>query len=151
MVVKGQRVSPNICYEDLFGEQLAASLVQGGENAPTVLVNVSNIGWFGDSVAIDQHLQISRMRALELGRPMIRATNTGATAAIDHTGKVTASLPRLTEGHLEAQVHGRTGLTPYASWAGRHGLLPIWAVCLVVAALSVRLRRRSRRRGRAGS
>lgn len=70
----------------MFGEELAAHF-GNAVTAPTVLVNLSNIGWFGDSVAIDQHLSISRMRALEFERPMLRATNTGATVVIDHRGK----------------------------------------------------------------
>ncbi|MGY6298079.1 nitrilase-related carbon-nitrogen hydrolase, partial [Vibrio parahaemolyticus] len=78
---------PNICYEDLFGEELAARFFDPAQ-APTVLVNFSNIGWFGNTLAVDQHLQISRMRALELERPMVRATNTGATVIIDHRGVV---------------------------------------------------------------
>jgi apolipoprotein N-acyltransferase len=127
----GQRVSTNICYEDLFGEELAASFADP-LSAPTVLVNLSNIGWFGDTVAIDQHLQISRLRAMELGRPMLRATNTGATAAIDHRGVVTHSLPRLTRDRLAATVEGRTGLTPYAAWASQWGQWPVWGLCLVL-------------------
>ncbi|MBE0589938.1 MAG: apolipoprotein N-acyltransferase, partial [Hydrogenophaga sp.] len=127
----GQRIAPNICYEDLFGEELAASF-ENPETAPTVLVNLSNIAWFGDSVAIDQHLQISRLRALELGRPMLRATNTGATAVINHRGEVTHQLPRLTRGRLEAVVEGRSGSTPFARWAGRWGLWPAWVACLTV-------------------
>ena len=144
----GQRVAANICYEDLFGEELAASFRDPAQ-APTVLVNLSNIAWFGDTVAIDQHLQISRLRALELGRPMLRATNTGATAAIDHRGVVTHALPRLTRGHLAAEVEGRTGLTPYARWASRWGLWPVWGLCLAVVTLIAGLRwhaRRGRRR-----
>ena len=136
----GQRVAANICYEDLFGEELAASFRDPAQ-APTILVNLSNIGWFGDTVAIDQHLQISRLRALELGRPMLRATNTGATAAIDHRGVVTHQLPRLTQGRLVAQVEGRDGLTPYARWAGRWGLWPVWGLCMAVVAVIVGLRR----------
>ena len=128
----GQRLAPNICYEDLFGEELAASFADSNR-APTVLVNLSNIAWFGDTVAIDQHLQISRLRALEMGRPMLRATNTGATAVIDHRGKVTHRLPRLTRGRLEAEVQGREGLTPYARWVSRWGLVPLWVLSLGVA------------------
>ncbi|TNF60720.1 MAG: apolipoprotein N-acyltransferase [Burkholderiales bacterium] len=144
----GQRIAPNICYEDLFGEELAAGF-RDGARAPTVLVNLSNIAWFGDTVAIDQHLHISRLRALELGRPMLRATNTGATAAIDHLGRVTHLLPRLTRGRLEAQVQGREGLTPYARWAARWGLWPLWIGCAVIAvavALGGRLAPRRRPR-----
>ena len=85
--VGGERVAPNICYEDLFGEELAARFVPEA-SAPTILANISNIGWFGRTIAVEQHLRISRMRSLELQRPMIRATNTGATAVIDHRGVV---------------------------------------------------------------
>jgi apolipoprotein N-acyltransferase len=117
--------------------------------APTVLVNLSNIGWFGDTVAIDQHLHISRLRAMELGRPMLRATNTGATAVIDHRGVVTHLLPRLTRDRLEAQVQGRERPTPYARWASRWGLWPLWLGCLaVVAGVVLAGRLRSRRRAR---
>lgn len=140
----GQRVAPNICYEDLFGEELAQSFADSA-GAPTVLINLSNIGWFGDTVAIDQHLNISRLRALELGRPMLRATNTGATAVIDHTGRVTHQLPRLTRDRLEARVQGRTGLTPYARWASRWGLWPVWGLCGAVLLLAVAARSAGRR------
>ena len=127
----GQRIAPNVCYEDLFGEELAVAF-HGASGAPTVLVNVSNIAWFGDTVAIDQHRHISRLRALELQRPMLRATNTGATVVIDHLGRVQAELPRLTRGRLEATVQGRQGLTPYARWAGRWGQWPLVGLALLV-------------------
>ena len=126
---QGQRLSPNICYEDLFGEELAAQFKDGAQ-APTALVNVSNIAWFGNTIAVDQHLNISRMRAMELGRPMLRATNTGATAIIDHQGRVTHQLPRFTRGTLVGTYEGRTGLTPYARWAAAWGLWPLWLLCL---------------------
>ena len=141
----GQRVAPNICYEDLFGEELAASF-RDPATAPTVMVNLSNIGWFGDTVAIDQHLHISRLRAMELGRPMLRATNTGATAAIDHRGVVTQRLPRLTRDRLEASVQGRTGMTPYARWTSRWGQGPVWLLCLAVVALALGVRKAGVRR-----
>jgi apolipoprotein N-acyltransferase len=121
----GERLSPNICYEDLFGEDLAKQFADR-ERAPTILVNMSNIGWFGDSVAIDQHLAISRMRAIEFDRPVIRATNTGATAIVDHRGVVTHALPRLTRGVLAGDVEGRTTITPYVAWLSRFGLWPLW-------------------------
>ncbi|RJP62966.1 MAG: apolipoprotein N-acyltransferase [Comamonadaceae bacterium] len=143
----GQRIAPNICYEDLFGEELAASF-RDPTAAPTVLVNLSNIAWFGDSVAIDQHLHISRLRAIELGRPMLRATNTGATAVIDHQGQVTHQLQRLTRGRLEASVQGRSGLTPYARWTARWGLMPLWVGCLVLVLLFASTRHWGRRGGR---
>jgi apolipoprotein N-acyltransferase len=137
---KGQRLAPNICYEDLFGEELGARFI-APDQAPTIFVNVSNIGWFGDSVAIDQHLQISRMRALEFDRPMIRATNTGATVVIDHAGRVTHSMPRLTRGVLVATVEGRTGTTPFAWWVARFGLWPLWLIALAIVFIAARARR----------
>ena len=137
----GERVAPNICYEDLFGEELAARFVPEAV-APTILANLSNIGWFGQTIAVPQHLNISRLRTLELQRPMLRATNTGATAVVDHRGVVTASLAPFSRGILEARVEGRDGLTPFAQWAGRFGLWPLWA--LGIGALLL-LRRRARR------
>ena len=132
---QGQRLAPNICYEDLFGEELAAQFTDPARS-PTIMVNVSNIAWFGNSVAIDQHLQISRMRALEFERPMIRATNTGATVIIDHRGRVTDSLPRLTRGVLAGDVEGRTAITSYAWWVSRLGLWPCWLLALATVAFA---------------
>lgn len=136
---KGQRLAANICYEDLFGEELGVRFVDPAR-APTIFVNVSNIGWFGDTVAIDQHLQISRMRALEFERPMVRATNTGATVIIDHTGQVAQSLPRYTRGTLVGTVEGRSGTTPFAWWVGRLGLWPLWLLSLAIVFIAVRAR-----------
>jgi apolipoprotein N-acyltransferase len=139
-VFHGERIGANICYEDLFGEELAARFVDPA-NAPTMFANISNIGWFGDSPAIAQHLQISRMRALEFQRPMLRATNTGATVVIDHTGRVTASLAPHTQGVLDGAVQGRTGLTPFAWWASRFGVWPLWLLGAAIVAASARRRR----------
>ena len=125
-VVKGERIAPNICYEDLFGEELAQRFIDPAK-APTMFANISNIGWFGDTIAIDQHLHISRMRSLEFERPMLRATNTGATVVIDHRGRVTQSLKPYTRGVLDANAQGREGLTPYAWWASRCSLWPLAA------------------------
>ena len=135
MAWAGQRIAPNICYEDLFGEELGARFADP-QQAPTIFVNLSNIGWFGDSVAIDQHLAISRMRALEFERPMVRATNTGATAVIDHRGEVTHRLPSMTRGVLLAEVQGRTGLTPFARWVAWGGLAPLWVLGGLVLAVA---------------
>jgi apolipoprotein N-acyltransferase len=137
-----ERVAPNICYEDLFGEELARRFSDEA-TAPTVLANVGNIGWFGDTIAVPQHLLVTRLRTLELQRPMLRATNTGATAVVDHRGVVTALLPPFTVGVLEATVQGREGLTPFARWAGAAGLWPLWAL----AALGLAWPRGGARRG----
>ena len=138
---RGERLAPHICYEDLFGEELAARFVVPAA-APTIFVNLSNIGWFGNTVAIDQHLSISRMRALEFERPFIRATNTGDTVVIDHTGRVTHALARHTRGVLLAQVQGREGLTLYAWWSARFGLWPLWILATGVVAFAAVLRLR---------
>ena len=138
-VVKGERIGPNICYEDLFGEELAARFTDEA-TAPTLLANLSNIGWFGESIAVDQHLHISRLRSLELQRPMIRATNTGATVVIDHRGKVTHWLAPHTRGVLEGKVQGREGNTPFVAWASRFGLWPPFLLGLTVLGWSLRRR-----------
>ena len=135
LVWQGQRIAPNICYEDLFGEDLAARFIDPAQ-APTIMVNISNIAWFGNTIAIDQHLNISRMRAIELERPMVRATNTGATAIIDHTGRVTHSLQRHTRGVLSGAVEGRSSITPYAWWAARFGLWPWWGLIFTIISIA---------------
>jgi len=110
--VKDQLVLPNVCYEDVFGEEIARQLRDAPRPA-TLLLNVSNLAWYGESVAIPQHLQISRMRSLETGRPMLRATNNGATAIIDGRGKVQQQIPFYQQGALAATVQGMRGMTPY--------------------------------------
>lgn len=134
-----QRLAPNICYEDLFGEELGTRFLNSN-TAPTIFVNTSNLGWFGGGLVIDQHLQISRMRALEFQRPFVRATNTGATVIMDHKGHVIASLPRMTQGVLTGTVEGRTGLTPFAWWISRFGLWPYWILISAVVYFAWRSR-----------
>lgn len=138
--VKDQFVAPTICYEDLFGEELAERFVSATQPAPTLFANVSNLAWFGDTVAIHQHLQIARMRSLEFQRPTIRATNTGATVVIDHHAKVVASLTPNTRGALVSSVQGYEGNTPFAQWAGR---LDLWPEVLLAVGMVLGLRRRS--------
>ena len=139
LALGGQLVAPNICWEDAFGEEIIRQLPQA-----TLLVNVSNVAWFGDSLAPSQHLQISRMRALETGRTMLRATNTGVTAIIDPRGNVVARLPQFTEGVLSGEVQGYGGASPYV----RFGNYPIVLACLALVAALVF--RRLRIVGRAG-
>ena len=138
----GGRWGPNICYEDLYGDELALRFTDD-DTAPTAFVNVSNIGWFGDTIAVDQHLHISRMRALEFQRPMLRATNTGFTGVIDHQGRVSAQLAPFTRGVLDAQVQGRSGLTPYAWWGARLGLWPYAVAALLVLGICALRRTRA--------
>ncbi len=132
----GQRIAPNICYEDLYGEELARRFADTAL-APTLFANVSNLGWFGDSSALPQHLNISRMRSLEFQRPMVRATNTGATAVIDYRGRVVARLPAFQRAVLTATVEGRSGITPFAWWAARGGLWPLIGLALAVVLVMV--------------
>ncbi len=138
----GQRLRPLVCYEDLFGEDIVSSVI--GPQAATVFVNVSNLAWFGRWLVQDQHLQFSQMRAIEFQRPVIRSTNTGATAVVDHKGRVTARLPPLTTGVLEATVEGRTGETPYARWLATCGLWPLIAAALATTGAAALIGRRSR-------
>ncbi len=140
---QGQRLAPNICYEDLFGEELGLRFADPAQ-APTILVNVSNLAWYGNSLAMDQHLQIARMRTQEFERPFVLATNTGVTAILDHRGRIAAVIPRDTRAVLVGEVEGRTGTTPYAWWVSRFGLWPLWlgAAGLVLLAW-LRRRRRS--------
>lgn len=130
--VSGQRVAPTICYEDLYGEEIAARFVDESK-APTVLANVSNLAWFGEDVAIFQHQQIARMRSLEFQIPTIRATNTGATMIVDHDGRIVQRLKPNTRGSLVGAVQGYEGVTPYAWWAGRWGLWPLVLLGLMVS------------------
>lgn len=113
-LITDQRIAMNICYEDVFGEELLPA-IRSTESDPgaTILANVSNLGWFGNTLALPQHLQMARMRVRETGRPMLRATNTGMTAIIAANGDIQAQLPPLSVGVLDGAVQGTTGLTPY--------------------------------------
>jgi apolipoprotein N-acyltransferase len=135
-VVKGERIAPTICYEDVFGDELRARFADVA-TAPTMFANLTNLAWFGNTIAIDQHLAIARLRSLEFARPSMRATNTGATVVIDHLGRVTAQLPPWTRDTLVTTVQGRNGLTPYA----RYGSSPIlfFSVSCLIFALSFAL------------
>ena len=130
----GIRLGVAICYEDMFGEEVSDALP-----AAQALVNVSNDAWFGHSLEAEQHLQASQARALETGRWMLRATNTGATAAIDEKGRVVSRLPEYVAGTLVADVVPRAGMTPYA----RTGNAPVLAI-LAIALFALRPRRRGR-------
>ena len=128
-----KQLSVNICYEDLFGEELAQRFVLDGVRPPDILVNISNLGWFGNTHVIGQHLNIARMRSLELNRPTVRATNSGGTAVINAQGQIEHVLRPYTRGVLSASVvASHDGITPYAYWAGHWGLKPLWGFCLAI-------------------
>jgi len=109
LMVDGTSFGVAICYEDLFGREIVDALP-----AAQILLNVSNDAWYGHSLAADQHLQASQVRAAETGRWMVRATNTGVTAAIDPHGAVVSRLPQFERGTLVASVEPRKGMTPFA-------------------------------------
>lgn len=137
LAIAGQKIAPTLCYEDLFGNELRAALPEA-----TLLVNLSNTAWFGRSLAQPQHLQISRLRALETGRMMLRATNTGITAAIAPDGRVLGSLPPFTPGALVVEAQGFAGTTPYVRWGDALALLI--AIGAVLPACLAAWRRRYR-------
>ncbi|WP_454872669.1 apolipoprotein N-acyltransferase [Paraburkholderia xenovorans] len=122
-IVHNQPVAVDICYEDIFGEEIART-IRESDTPAGVLVNSTNLAWFGDTIALDQHLQIARMRSLETGRPMLRATNTGMTAAIDADGKVLGRLTPYTVGSLDLTVQGTSGSTPYVT-SGNNTVLAV--------------------------
>ncbi len=137
LAVAGQRVAANVCYEDAYGNELIRQLPEA-----TLLVNVSNVAWFGDSLAPAQHLQIARARALETGRMHLTATNTGVTAVVGRDGRVLARLAPFAEGRLDAEVQGYSGATPYV----RFGDWPALAACamLLLGVALIAWTRRSR-------
>jgi apolipoprotein N-acyltransferase len=129
----GQKLGLTICYEDAFGSQQLKVLRDA-----TLLINVTNNAWYGDSTAPHQHLQIARMRALEAGRYLVRAANDGITAAIGPHGEIVARLPQFQEAVLRAEVQPMTGLTPYA----RLGNYPVISAAGALLGLAVWRRRR---------
>lgn len=135
IAVAGQKVAVNICYEDVFGEEIIRQLPEA-----TVLANFTNDAWWGKSFASRQHLQISQMRSLETGRYMLRATNTGVTAVIDQRGHVRAVAPEFETTVLNADVPGYTGTTPYVRW-GNYAFLLI-ALALIIGSLIASRRHR---------
>lgn len=121
----GQQIAVTICYEDVFGAEQLRYLPDA-----TLLVDVSNDAWFGDSIAPHQHLQIAQVRAAEAGRYLLRATNTGVTALVDDAGRVEATLPQFKPAVLKATVRGFEGATPYA-------VVGNWAVVLLAVAATL--------------
>jgi len=125
--VAGQQVAPDICYEDVFGEEVIRHLPQA-----SVLLNLTNDAWYGESHAAEQHNQISRMRALETGRMMLRATNTGVTSIIGADGRVLQQLPQHQQAVLKGMAQGYEGITPYVRW-GNAAVMLLIALMLAYA------------------
>ncbi len=129
----GYQAGVDICYEDAYGEEIIRALPQAA-----FLINASNDAWFGDSLAPHQHLEIARMRALETGRYMLRATNTGISAIIDERGRLRATSPQFEQAVLSDEILPMRGTTPFVWW-GNHGFLVAAGLMLLAA---VWLRRR---------
>ncbi len=123
LLARGVALAPSICYEDAFGTELRDFLPEAG-----LLINVSNDGWFGDSIAPHQHLQMARFRALESGRYMLRSTNTGITAVIDPLGTIIQQGVQFEAVVVSATVQPRQGATPWV----RFGNGPVLAVCVLL-------------------
>jgi apolipoprotein N-acyltransferase len=124
----GHKIAATVCYEDAFGEEMIDFLPEA-----TLLVNGSNNAWYGDSLAPHQHLQISRMRALETGRPMLRATTNGISALIDDNGGITARSPQFTQYLVQGNMQPMMGSTPYISY----GNIIVLLTCFVMAIMVV--------------
>ncbi len=135
LAVAGEQVGLNICYEEAFGSEIIAALPRA-----TLLANVSNMAWFGNSLAPAQHLEMARMLALETGRDILRATNTGATAIVRRDGS-TQALPGFVEGILLVHAQGYEGSTPYVMGGDRPCVL-FSALLLLAIGIATRVRAR---------
>ncbi|HGG58994.1 MAG TPA: apolipoprotein N-acyltransferase [Gammaproteobacteria bacterium] len=133
--IKGFEAAGSICYEDAYGAELAEMLPKAN-----LLINISNDAWFGDSLAPHQHLEISRMRALETGRPLLRATNTGISATIDYRGTLRKVSPQFQVDVLEDEITPRYGATPFARW-GNGAVLVMMLLSLLTGLVLGRPRR----------
>tara|TARA_R110000850_G_scaffold216528_3_gene342049 strand:- start:5237 stop:6730 length:1494 start_codon:yes stop_codon:yes gene_type:complete len=135
--IAGVAVGALICYEAVFGSEVTELLPEA-----QLLANVSNDAWFGRSIGPLQHFQMVRMRAIETGRDLLRATNTGVTAAVSYEGEILARAPQFRVASLSAKVTPRTGATPYVRWQD----WPILgAIALVLGLLLLRRIRRYHR------
>jgi len=137
MQLSKQKIAVNICYEDVFGEEIIRQLPEA-----TLLVNISNDAWYGKSFAAEQHMQFSQARALETGRMMLRATNTGATAIIDPQGYVLAHAPHDKKTILNGNAQGYQGSTPYVRWGNWPVLLLFLAYVLFLISKKVAIQNR---------
>jgi len=127
--VKKHRIGVLTCQEDSLGRDLHRWLPIAG-----ILVNPSNLAWFEGSIAIAQRLQMARMRALESGRPILRAANTGVTAHIDHQGEIVDALEGSAPAVLRGHVQPMKGITPYGWW-GDWSVILLCLCCLAAACL----------------
>jgi apolipoprotein N-acyltransferase len=130
LIAKNLHILPLLCFEIVFPHQLADNLTKQTD----LLLTVSNDAWFGDSHGPHQHMEIARMRALEFGRPLLRSTNNGITAVVDHHGNFIARIPQFEEGVLKTKITLVTGETPYSQWP-RLILLTMIIIPLIIVTL----------------
>ena len=131
----GYPVGVSVCYEDAYGDEITRDLPDAA-----YLVNVSNDSWFGSSIALPQHLEISRMGALEAGRYLLRATNTGITAIVDERGRIVRSAPVGERSVLSGHILPFSGATPLSRWGNWPVVLFSWLI--VLASVGFKLRRK---------
>ena len=129
IILGEHKILSNICFEDLFNSEIIEHLKQPGlEKESTILLNISNLGWFGESNSLKYHLMAARMRSIETSKPTVRSTNTGMTAHIDHKGTVKTLLQPTKPGYIITEVSGRAGQTPFTNY----GNTPILLLCIFV-------------------
>jgi apolipoprotein N-acyltransferase len=133
MRLSNHLVAINICYEDAFGSEVARPLPEA-----ELLVNMSNMAWYGHSLAAEQHVQFSQMRAMETSRWMLRSTNTGVTAAVNERGEIVKALPQFTRGVLDIDAVPRQGATPYVRWRDAPVLILLGVILLGAAVIKIK-------------
>ncbi len=134
--INGHTFASALCYEIIFNEQVRSNV----NDDTDFILTVSNDAWFGSSIGPLQHMEIARMRALELGRPVVRSTNNGVTAITDYRGKIIAQIPQFETSVLKTDVVPTRGQTPYHQF----GRWPLYIWVLLSLAFGLAVQRKTR-------